>query len=150
MSNIIDQCEKVKDLRVIMNDQATVKDHIEKALSKARQKMGWILRTFRTKNKWFMKHMFKNLVLPHIDYCSQLWMPVDADNIHSLEKFQWDFFKKIADLRSLNYWEALRDMKMLSLQKRLERYRVIYMWKFLEKFAPNCGIFKIKGSEKNY
>ena len=93
MSNIIDQCEKVKDLGVIMNDQATVKDHIEKALSKARQKMGWILRTFRTRNKWFMKHMFKNLVLSHIDYCSQLWMPVDADNIHSLEKLQWDFFK---------------------------------------------------------
>ena len=31
-------------------------------------------------------------------------------------------------------------MKMLSLQRRLERYRIIYLWKILEGQAPNCGI----------
>ena len=86
MSEIIDQYETVKDLGVIMNDQATFKDHIEKALGKARQKMGWILRTFRSRNKWFMRHLFKSLVLPHIDYCSQVWMPVVGVNIHNIEK----------------------------------------------------------------
>ena len=30
---------------------------------------------------------------------------------------------------------------MLSLQRRLERYRIIYIWKILEGLAPNCGIF---------
>ena len=96
---------------------------------------------------WFMKHMFKSLVLPHIDYCSQLWMPVDAANIQSLEKLQSDFFKKIPDLRGMNYWESLGEMKMLSMQRRLERYRVLYVWKILEKLAPNCGVSKIEDSE---
>ena len=32
-------------------------------------------------------------------------------------------------------------MKMLSLQRRLERYRIIYIWKILEGQVPNCGIF---------
>ena len=54
----------MKDLGVIMNDQATFKDHIEKAISKARQKIGWILRTFMSRNTWFMKHLFKTLVIP--------------------------------------------------------------------------------------
>ena len=40
MTKIIDQFETVKDLGVVMNDQATFKNHIEKALSKARQKVG--------------------------------------------------------------------------------------------------------------
>ena len=33
-------------------------------------------------------------------------------------------------------------------EKYFEHYRVIYMWKILEKVAPNCGIFQIEGSEK--
>ena len=82
MSNIIDQFETIKDLGVVMNDQATFKNHIEKALKKARQKMGWILRTFNSRNKWFMRHMFKSLVLPYIDYCSQ-WMGLTSTVLKS-------------------------------------------------------------------
>ena len=57
-----------------------------------------------------MKHRHKSLVLPHIDYCSQLWMPVDAANIQSLEKLQSDFFKRIPDLRGMNNWESLKEI----------------------------------------
>ena len=92
----------------------------KKTLAKARQKLGWILRTFKTRNKWFMRHLFKTLVIPHIDYCSQLWMPVDGAGILRLEKLQYDFFRKIPELRELNYWECLAHMSMISMQRRLE------------------------------
>ena len=29
---------------------------------------------------------------------------------------------------------------MLSQQRRMERYRIIYTWKILEGLAPNCGL----------
>ena len=45
------------------------------------------------------------------------------------------------------YWECLKQMNMISMQRRLERYRVIYIWKILEKLAPNCGINVVQGSE---
>ena len=35
------------------------------------------------------------------------------------------------------------------MQRRLERYRIIYIWKRLEKFAPNCGISKLEDSESS-
>ena len=95
-----------------------------------------------------MKHMYKTLVMPHIDYCSQLWMPIDAAGILSLEKVQFDFFKKIPELRGKSYWECLSHMKMPSVQRRLERYRIIYCWKILENLAPNCGITEIPNSEE--
>ena len=95
---------------------------------------------FRSRNKRFMQHMFKSLVLPHIDYYSQLWTPVDGPNVHSLKKLQSDFFKKILNLRGMGYGEGLIDMKMLSMQRRMDRYRIIYILKMLKKFAPNCGI----------
>ena len=149
MSEVIDPFETIKDLGVIMNNKATFTDHIEKAIKKARQKLGWILRTFNSRNKWFMRHMFKSLVIPHIDYCSQLWMPIDGAGIHSLEKLQYDFFKKIPELKGLSYWDCLQNMNMLSMQRRLERYRVIYTWKILENLAPNCGITEIEGSDRS-
>ena len=90
MSNVIDQFETVKDLGIIMNNQANFNDHLEKAVRKSRQKMGWILRTFQSRKKWFMKPMFKSLVIPHLDYCSQLWMPINGAGVHSLEKVQSD------------------------------------------------------------
>ena len=86
-----------------------------------------------------MKTLFKSLIVPHVDYCSQLWMP-KSTQIQIIEKLQKDFFKKIPEMRDLDYWEQLKHMKMLSLQRRLERYRIIYIWKILEGLVPNCGV----------
>ena len=38
------------------------------------------------------------------------------------------------------YWDQLKSMKMLSLQRRLERYHIIYTWKVLEGLVPDCGM----------
>ena len=47
----------------------------------------------------------------------------------------------------MNYWECLKPMNMIFMQRRLDLYRVIYAWKILEKVAPNCGINLVQGSE---
>jgi hypothetical protein len=94
-----------------------------------------------------MKHMMKTLVTPHIDYNSQLWMPIECTEIAKVEKIQRDFFRNIPALWGLNYWDQLTRMNMLSLQRRLERYRIIYSWKVLENLVPNCGLQKVPDSE---
>ena len=38
------------------------------------------------------------------------------------------------------YWERLKILKLFSQERRLERYRVIYIWKSLEKLIPECGL----------
>ena len=43
-------------------------------------------------------------------------------------------------MKHLNYWGKLQLSKMLSLQRMLERYRVLYVWKTLEGLVPNCGV----------
>ena len=50
------------------------------------------------------------------------------------------YLNKIAGLSSLDYWEQLDKLKMYSLQRRRERYRVIYVWKILEGLVPNFGV----------
>ena len=98
------------------------------------------LRTFYSRRPDLMKTLYKSLIVPHVDYCSQLWMPTKSTEIQTIEKLQKDFLNRIPALREMNYWEQLKTMKMKSLQRRLERYRIIYTWKILEGIAPNCGI----------
>ena len=115
----------------MISENATFGAHIETVAKKVRQKTGWVLRIFYTRRQEFMKTVFKTLILPHVDYCSQLWMPTNSQEIHTIEKLQKDFFNRIPAIRHLNYWEQLKNMRMLSLQRRLERYRILYTWKIL-------------------
>ena len=87
-----------------------------------------------------MKTMYKTLIVPHVDYCSQLWMPVQSTQIQAIEKLQKDFFRRVPALRDMNYWQQLGHLKILSLQRRLERYRILYVWKIIEGKVPNCGV----------
>ena len=83
----------------------------------------------------------------HIDYCSQLWTPIETGEIEKIEKLQKDFFRNIFQLKEMNYWECLEYMKINSLQRRAERYRILYTWTILEGKVPNPGIKTIQGSE---
>ena len=37
----------------------------------------------------------------------------------------------------MNYWDRLASLKLMSLQRRRERYIIIYMWKIKEGSVPN-------------
>ena len=40
-------------------------------------------------------------------------------------------------MSNLDYWERLKELKLLSLQRRRERYTIIHTWKILNYKAPN-------------
>ena len=149
MEEPIEPFNSLRDLGVIMNDQANFSDHIEHVCKKVRQKLGWILRTFSCRRNEFMKSTFNSLVQPHIDYCSQLWMPNKDGDIEKIEKLLKDFTGKIPWLREDSYWTRLKILKMNSEQRRLERYRIIYTWKILEGIVPNCGLETVKEFNPN-
>lgn len=138
--DIINVKSVLRDLGIIMNDQATWKNHVDKVCSQVNQKAGWVLRTFRCRTTSFMKQMWKSLIQGHIDYCSQLWQPLQSGELQRIENLQKIYTKKIPQVRELNYWERLKVLKMNSQQRRFERYRILYIWKVLEGLAPNCGI----------
>ena len=72
--------------------------------------------------------LFKSIVLSRLDYGSQLWSPFLIKHITQLEKIQRSFTKHITGLKSLGLY---------SLQRRRERYCIIYILKIIEGLAPN-------------
>ena len=66
-------------------------------------------------------------------------LPHKVNLIQLIEDVQKSFTRKVKDLQTLNYWERLKKLKMYSLQRRRERYIIIYTWKIIENLVPNVG-----------
>ena len=75
MEDIIERGTSLRDLGIILSDDGKFQDDIEKVVSKVRQRVGWLFRTFYTRRADSMKHLWKTLVQCDIDYCSQLYKP---------------------------------------------------------------------------
>ena len=76
-------------------------------------------------------------MLPRLDYGSQLWSHHLVKHIDQLEKIQRSFTKHITGMQSLDYGERLVSLKLYSLQRRHERYCIIYVWKIIEALVSN-------------
>ena len=134
---IITPQESVKDLGVIMSSNAMFSSHIDTTITKVNKLVSWALRSFECRSKEFMLTIWKSIILPHFDYCSQLWNPNKVGDINCLELIQKCFICKIKSCKEMSYWDVLKDLKLYSLQRRRERYRIIYLWSILEGLAPN-------------
>ena len=86
-----------------------------------------------------MLTLWKTLVIPIFDYCSQLWSPSKVGEIQQIEEIQKSFTRKIRYVTKEDYWERLQRYHLYSLQRRRERYRIIYTWKILEGIVPNLS-----------
>ena len=122
-----------------MSCSATFSEHIKQKIQKLKHKIGWILRTFWTREELPMLTLWKHLILCEHDYCSQLWNPHRTGDIQDLELLQRSFVRKINGMQNLSYWEQLKSLNLYSLERRRERYIVIYTWRILEGSVPNIS-----------
>ena len=85
----------VKDLGVTLDVNMTYSKHIINQIEKVKSIIAWIHRTFKTRDCQVMLTLWKSLVLPHIDYCSQLWSPSKRYLIQQLESLQKSYLNRI-------------------------------------------------------
>ena len=77
----------------------------------------------------------------------QLWSPLKVGEIQKLDLLQWHFIKRMKNYYSSDYWSSLSDLNLLSLERRRERYQIIYLWKIIENIVPNPCV-SINGIEE--
>ena len=83
--------------------------------------------------------MFKALVLCRIEYACQLWKLYHKKDILLIENIQRLFTRHIKDVAHLDYKDRLSALRLYSLQRRRERYLMIYVWKILEGHVMNLS-----------
>ena len=140
MENVIEQFSSLRDLGIILSDDGKFSEHIDKVVKTVRQKSAWIMRTFNTRSTIILKQLWKTLLQCHIDYCSQLYKPGNAQDLIKIEKLFSDFTSKMPEIKDKHYWERLSFLKVLSQERRMERYRIISVWKIIQGLTPNCGV----------
>ena len=72
-----------------------------------------------------------------LEYGLPVWNASKVSDIETLENVQRYFTKRISSCRGLDYWQRLHKLKLMSLQRRRERYMMIHVWKLLHDKAPN-------------
>ena len=127
----------VVDLGVTINHDLTWATHVQEQVTKASQLTGWILRTFKSRNRELMLTLYSSLVRSRLEYCCPLWSPYQRQHITKIESVQRSYTAKIAGLKDLNYWDRLKSLRLYSLQRRRERYIVIQIWKIWKGLTPN-------------
>ena len=84
--------------------------------------------------------MLRTYVLPVIDYGSQVWSPTNQSDLNELESIQRMYTNNTDGMDSLDYWQRLKCMNIQSIQRRHERYKVIYIWKIMNGLVPQCNL----------
>ena len=59
-------------------------------------------------------------------------------------KIQKSYLKGIELPQNLNYWEKLKYLNLYSLERRRERYQIIYTWCVIEGLVPNFNYTKME------
>ena len=127
--NIIGPTTHVIDLGDSMFSNCTFDFHISNLCKRCSNLAGWILRTFTIRDPQVMLTLYKSLVMPRFDYASQLWSPYLLKHVYLFVKVR--AFTKISQECSFfltSYSKCLEVLKLYSLQRRRERYGIIYVW----------------------
>ena len=129
--NLIDKVENIKDLGITMSSNCNFNQHINNVYKQCSRLSGWILRTFISRDSLTLLTLFKCIVLSRLDYGSQLWSPHQIKSINKIEQVQRSFTRFITGMRPLSYDERLKSLHLYSVQRRFERYIIIYVTVFI-------------------
>ena len=137
--NLINTMPSVRDLGITVECNASFQTHINNVVSKGRRQAGWVLRVFETRDLKPLLVLYRALVLPHLEYCCQLWSPAPTalGKIRQLESIQRSFTSRIRGVETMNYWQRLKHLQLYSLERRRERYMIIYVFKIITGIVPN-------------
>ena len=128
---------RLRDLGVTVSSDLSWSPHIKTISDKARQKAAWVLSVFHTRSREVMLTLYKSMVRSLLEYCCPLWNPVKVSDIQELESVQKVFTSRICGMKDLHYWDRLKQLSLMSLQRRRERYIVLHMWKILHNRTSN-------------
>ena len=137
---IITDNSVVRDLGVMVNSDSNYNDHVAKIYSKLSQRAGLLLRTLENRTLDHMRFIWRTYLEPLLDYSSQLYSPANGGSLARLESLLESFSSKISGLENSHYWDRLKSLKIFSISRRFERYKLLYCMKILNTEAQNCRL----------
>ena len=97
-------------------------EHIKLIVEEAKKLSGYILRTFRTRERGPMVTLLKSLIISKLEYACVVWAPRERKLIKMIEDVQRKFTSRLGCFNEVDeetgrprcvkdYWERLKDLK---------------------------------------
>ena len=128
---------KVKDLGVHLSPDLRWATQVSEAVQSANKMANWVISVFTDRSKVVMLTLFKTMVRSRLEYSCPVWNPSLMADIKKLESSQRAFTRHISGCYGLSYWQRLKFLDLMSLQRRRERYTIMHVWKIIKGLAPN-------------
>ena len=149
---ILSPIDSVRDLGIKVTQSLSWSPHIRNIVDGANKMAAWILSVFSTRDREVMMILYKSLVRPRVEYSCPLWDPKKIGDIILIEQVQRHFTSLIEHLQELTYYERLNRLKLMSLQRRRERYSILHLHKIIYQsvtsdlnittnYSPRRGLF---------
>ena len=139
---------QLRDLGVTVSQDLSWSPHIRTISEKARQKAAWVLSVFHTRSSTIMLTLYKSMVRSLLEFCSPLWHPTKIGDIQEIESVQRSFTRRVAGCQDLDYWQRLKKLSLMSLQRRRERFIVLHIWRILHGLVSNDLQIQFKDSSR--
>ena len=113
-------CTSVKeqDLGVTISADMKVSEQCGIAASKGNQIIELIRRYIKYKEQKLIIPLYKAIVRPHFENCTQMWIPYRKKDIDTLERIRRRATKIIRELRDLSYEERVKECGLTTLETR--------------------------------
>ena len=133
-NNYISKTNKEKDLGIIVTDNLSPEEHINKItgetyglLTRMRIALSYI-------DEEMLKKVIESIIRPRLEYAAVVWSPNLKKHISKLEKVQRVATKMIESTRYLTYEERLKKLGLPTLRERRERGDMIMMFRCVKGF----------------
>ncbi len=148
---ILETIEEEKDLGVLTSSSLNWTEQIKACISKANKMIAWVTRNLILRDKRVMINVYKTIIRPHLEYCTQLWSPPAQHGnwtmIIELENVQRRFTRLIDDIGTLPYSERLESLDLTTLAERRIRGDLIETFKIVNGLVEyGQDIFNISRS----
>ena len=93
----------------------------------------WVLSDFSDRSKDVLLTLYKSIVRRRLEYTCPVWNPSSMQDIKKLESTHRAFTRYISGCQGLSYWDRLKKLGLMSLQRRRE-----HLWKIWQGAVPNA------------